>query len=209
MRSLCAMCAIALVALPGCFLAHENEATPPHPTPAVLDAAVAVGDAGWIVEDSGIDAGFISPPAPSAVCREYWTTLPWCPTSPIDAIGTPCDQEGMRCGSECCEPGPPIACSGGVWSELFVTPDCAGVRCGGPTPCGRGSCAYGQTCLQLDGLRGGDTGDDARCVIPATPISSCGDAPSGSLVSEPGGCFECNCAMVDGRAQISLDCPCC
>ena len=209
MRSICAMCAIALVALPGCFLSHGDDVGPPHPTPTLVDAAVSVRDAGWIIDDAGHDAGYISPPVEPTFCGDYWMTLPWCPASPVDAIGQSCDVEGARCGADCCEPGPAIVCDAGRWRGLDVTPDCRDVLCEAPTPCGLGACAGGSVCVRFDGLRGGDSEELARCVVPRAPIHSCGDAPTGSVGTDPGGCFRCVCDAIDERVRISLDCPCC
>lgn len=206
MRSICAICAIALVCLSGCFLSRMRDAEPVDA--GVRDAAIMPRDLGA----PAVDAGTIVPTS----CNEYWMTLPWCPAATDRAIGQACDVEGKRCGFECCEPGPPIECSGGRWQPLDFAPDCSAVRCAAPTPCGvfpggevLGACARGRVCVRPEGLRGGDSLDLGRCVEPAAPIDSCGAAPPGSIVDEPRSCMLCTCTEIERAVQIELSCACC
>lgn len=185
----------------GCGLAHERDPVV-HPTPApdaaptVLDAAVPPIDA-FVSPDA-----VVAPDAGS--CTEHWASLPSCPASTEGAVGHRCPVEGVTCGVACCEPGPAIVCSDGLWSR--TTGMVCGIDCAPTTPCGDGECAPGRVCVVTDGERGGLGG---YCVVPPAPILSCEDVPPGALSSDPRSCLECLCAPGPAGPVIALTCACC
>jgi hypothetical protein len=190
MRSICAS-VLFLVLAPGCALSHLRTDPGDVPDAAASDAAVA--DAGHT------DAG------PITSCSEFWTALTWCPAIPSEVVGHPCGFEGQRCGFGCCEASPPVACVGGVWTMSDEIPDCRGVRCRPPTPCGAGSCAFGTVCVHPSTeIRVPD-----HCVVPPAPIDSCSDVPPGALGGEPRSCSHCLCDDAAGPVEIVLTCDCC
>ena len=204
---MCAICTAMVVVLSGCFLSHLRDREP-----AGVDMGFPAGDLGPAVRDLGpgvVDAGTIDASIVVSDCTAFWTGLPWCPANTDAAVGQSCDQEGVRCSDACCPAGSPIGCRGGVWEMLDVDPECSGVFCASPTPCGTGACALGQICVRTEGLRGGDDTGGSRCVELPTPIDSCGGAPAGSIVEDVRACMTCSCNVVDGAVQISLECACC
>jgi hypothetical protein len=72
-----------------------------------------------------------------------------------------------------------------------------------------GSCVYGQVCVSVAGLRGGDADDAGRCVVPMAPIDSCEEAPEEWIGTDSGGCMICTCGTIDETVVISLECACC
>jgi hypothetical protein len=187
--------ALALAcAISGCALVHERG-----------------GDAGPIVAmDAAPIARDTTPPVidagPIGSCTDFWNGLPSCPAAPERALGQPCFPEGATCGVHCCEPGPPIGCSGGRWSPLDHMDDCSGVRCRGPHPCGGGMCSASRVCLVADG----EVALEPRCALPPAPMNECSEAPPGSLTSDPRSCTTCSCTTsVSGDPLVTLDCACC
>lgn len=177
--------AVVLALSSGCALAHERSTASPG-TP----------DTGLVSIDSG----------PITSCVAFWGALDACPAAPMSALGQPCATEGARCGAHCCEPGPPIACTGGRWAIAEVTEDCRGVRCIGPHACGSGACAEGRVCV----TQAGGFAISEQCVLPPSPIRSCGDAPPGAIGEDPGACTVCSCTTdASGHALVALDCRCC
>jgi hypothetical protein len=178
------VCLWALV--PACALVHERG----------TDVDAGPRDTGPVAVDVGVVTS----------CTDFWGALPSCPASTMDAIGQSCFEEGATCGSHCCEPGPPIGCVDGHWSPVDHMDDCRGVRCGAPSPCFDGQCAYGRVCV----VASGEVLAAPHCVVPPAPMTSCGDAPPGSLSENPMACISCTCAAgPSGSPIVTLECPCC
>jgi hypothetical protein len=191
MKSVGVLVLLALAS--GCALVHERAGTTePEDVGVPVDAASPPIDVGTVTS-----------------CFAFWEALPACPASPGIAIGRPCTTEGATCGVHCCEPGPPIACAGGVWTALDHMDDCAGVRCRGPHPCGAmGACAADRVCVVPAGELGGPGPE--LCVMPPAPIATCGEAPPGSIGDDPGACTACECRpSPSGDVVVTLDCRCC
>jgi hypothetical protein len=187
MRRACATLFL-LASFPGCALSHERVAIVASPE----------RDAGPVATDVGV-----APDAGS--CTMFWQSLPACPASTASVVGAPCDREGATCGVHCCEPGPAIACTGGVWVGATPDPNCA-ADCAASTPCGPGWCAPNRVCVQTDEPVTTGLG---RCVEPPAPIRSCGAVPAGTLTSDPRTCLSCRCADQPTGPVITLSCDCC
>lgn len=178
----------------GCALSHERTELV-HPTPAI-DAGVWIADAASAPDVSIVpDAG---------ICTDLWQSWPRCPAANQRAWGARCTQEGVTCGVHCCEPGPPIACIGGVWTAAEPEENC-GPDCRPGIPCGDGFCAPDRVCVhteeRLDPV--------AYCVLPPAPMASCAAAPPGSLATDTPSCLSCRCADVDSQPLVTLSCDCC
>jgi hypothetical protein len=193
MRLTLAFCAAWSVLTLGCALTHER----PEPIPPAVDAALLL-DAPENDVFVEVDAG------PPSSCDERWRSLPWCPADPASQLGQPCATEGLRCGTQCCEPGAPIECRGGVWVST-TPPECRGVDCAAPVPCGAGACAPGRVCVNPSS----EVPAPLRCVEPPFPATSCGEVPSEWLATDPRTCSLCLCAGAPGQLEISLECACC
>lgn len=143
---------------------------------------------------------------PITECQPYWYGLEFCPAERETAIGGSCDSPGQLCGSDCCA-SPQIECAAGVWRAVEGVPEeCVGVLCDTPTSCGAGDCSGDEICVVTGTPRGG-TPTPSRCVRPRSPITSCGDTPTGSIVDVD--CDQCSCSETDGVVRISLICACC
>jgi hypothetical protein len=189
MRSSCAIVFLfACTATAGCALDHGRVDGVVHPTPAAPDAGPVATDVG-----------------PLENCGQLWNALPYCPANAMTALGQNCENEGASCGDRCCEPGPAIACVGHRWQLSGADPDCSGVRCHGPTPCGDGACAFGRGCVMPAGELG--SASPNRCVELPPSMTSCGTAPPGAIGSD--GCMSCGCADPGGLIEIRVDCLCC
>lgn len=210
MRSSCAIVfLLACAGSAGCALDHGRGDPSVHPTPApdagLHDASSPVADAAPVTDAAPIaDAAPTADAGPAENCGQFWNALPYCPADPMAAIGQYCANEGATCGTVCCEPGPAIACVGNHWQLSGADPDCRGVRCHGPTPCGDGLCTFGRTCVTPAGELGGPAA--SRCVELPSSLTSCGSAPPGALGSD--GCMSCSCAD-RGVIEIVIDCLCC
>ena len=197
MRS-CAIVALGLALLPGCALAHERGTSAP-------DTGIFFVDASQRADASAPDAASVDA-GPIGSCNEFWTALPACPA--VSVPGEPCFQEGVTCGTHCCEPGPPMQCVGGVWEALEIEVVCPpGLDCAPSLPCGAGTCAPDRVCMQV----AGELFQREVCVLPPSPIAICADAPAGSLTTDPRSCQSCSCFDRSGvgGVVITLDCPCC